>query len=449
MHVCVVGAGVVGLATAYQLVQDGHQVTVIDRATPGAGTSGGNGAQLSYSYVQPLADPSIWRQLPKLLLAADSPLKLRLQADPQQWAWGLRFMLACRASTSRETTAKLLALAATSRAAFDQMMQAEQLACDFAASGKLVIYASAASFAAAQKQLALQRALGSVQTAHTAMECVAIEPALQRYQAHIQGGIYTASECAVDSQKLCDGLVAVLRGRGVQFLLQTQVSGWVQRAGRVVAVQTHSPLAASQTHSPLAASHTHSPLAASHTHSPQAASHTHSPLAASHTPRVEVTADAFVVAVGAQAPALARELGVSLPIYPIKGYSITLDVAAQPNAAPTVSVTDAARKVVFARIGDRLRVAGMAELVGHGLDIAPARIASLQASTVALFPQTQGLAISQPWAGLRPATPTGRPIVGRLAGAPTNVLFNVGHGPLGLTLAFGTAQGVVKSLLKK
>ncbi len=444
MHVCVVGAGVVGLATAYQLVQEGHQVTVIDRATPGAGTSGGNGAQLSYSYVQPLADPSIWRQLPKLLLAADSPLKLRLQADPQQWAWGLRFMLACRASTSRETTAKLLALAATSRAAFDQMMQAEQLACDFAASGKLVIYASAASFAAAQKQLALQKALGSVQTAHTAMECVAIEPALQHYQAHSQGGlhggIYTASECAVDSQKLCDGLVAVLRGRGVQFLLQTQVSGWVQRAGRVVAVHTHSAVAAV---------HTHSPLAASHTHSPLAASHTHSPLAASHTPRVEVTADAFVVAVGAQAPALARELGVSLPIYPIKGYSITLDVAAQPGAAPTVSVTDAARKVVFARLGNRLRVAGMAELVGHGLDIAPARIASLQASTAALFPQTQGLAIGQPWAGLRPATPTGLPIVGRLAGAPANVLFNVGHGPLGLTLAFGTAQGVVRSLLKE
>ena len=211
MHVCVLGAGVVGLATAYALTQAGHQVTVIDRATPGAGTSGGNGAQLSYSYVQPLADPSIWRQLPKLLLAPDSPLKLRLQADAQQWAWGLRFMQACKASTSLQTTTQLLALATTSRAAFDQMMQAEQLACDFAASGKLVIYSDAQAFGAAQKQLVLQQALGSVQTAQTAMECVAIEPALQHYQAHIQGGIYTASECAVDSQKLCDGLVAVLR----------------------------------------------------------------------------------------------------------------------------------------------------------------------------------------------------------------------------------------------
>lgn len=403
MHVCVLGAGVVGLATAYALTQAGHQVTVIDRATPGAGTSGGNGAQLSYSYVQPLADPSIWRQLPKLLLAPDSPLKLRLQADPQQWAWGLRFMQACKASTSLQTTTQLLALATTSRAAFDQMMQAEQLDCDFAASGKLVIYSDAQAFGAAQKQLVLQQALGSVQTAQTAMECVAIEPALQHYQAHIQGGIYTASECAVDSQKLCDGLVAVLRRRGVQFLLQTPVTGWVrQRAGRVVAVRTSQG---------------------------------------------EVAADTFVVAVGAQAPALARSLGVSLAIYPIKGYSITLDVSAQPDAAPTVSVTDAARKVVFARIGDRLRVAGMAELVGHGLDIAPARIASLQASTAALFPQTRGLAVQNPWAGLRPATPTGLPIVGRVTGAPANVLFNVGHGPLGLTLAFGTARKLVDSLL--
>ncbi len=404
MHVCVLGAGVVGLATAYQLSQDGHQVTVIDRGAPGAGTSGGNGAQLSYSYVQPLADPSIWRQLPKLLLAADSPLKLRIQADPQQWAWGLRFMLACNGARSRDTTAQLLTLAAESRAAFDQMMQAEQLACDFAASGKLVIYSNADAFAAARQQMDLQRALGSVQTAQTAAECVATEPALAHYRAHIEGAIYTASECAVDSQKLCDGLAAVLRQRGVRFLLQTPVTAWVQAQGRVAAV---------------------------------------------HTPQGEVAADAFVLALGPQAPQLARALGVRLPIYPIKGYSITLDVAAQPSAAPTVSVTDAARKVVFARIGNRLRVAGMAELVGHGLDIPPARIASLQASTQAVFPHTRGLPVTQPWAGLRPATPTGLPIVGRLAGAPANVLFNVGHGPLGLTLAFGTAQRVVQALRKE
>ena len=125
MHVCVMGAGIVGLATAYALNQAGHQVTVIDRATPGSGASGGNGSQLSYSYVQPLADPGIWRQLPALLLSPTSPVKIRLQHDVHQWIWGLRFLAACNASTSRSTTVKLLQLAAESREAFDRMMSAE------------------------------------------------------------------------------------------------------------------------------------------------------------------------------------------------------------------------------------------------------------------------------------------------------------------------------------
>ena len=145
MHVCVLGAGIVGLATAWQLERQGHQVTVIDRATPGAGASGGNGAQLSYSYVQPLADPSIWKQLPKLLLSPTSPLKLRPQLDPLQWRWGMAFLAACNARTSRDTTARLLALAAESRAGFESMQADISPDCDFSATGKLVLYASAAS----------------------------------------------------------------------------------------------------------------------------------------------------------------------------------------------------------------------------------------------------------------------------------------------------------------
>ncbi|MCW8179403.1 FAD-dependent oxidoreductase, partial [Verminephrobacter eiseniae] len=144
MHVCVLGAGIVGLATAWQLERRGHQVTVIDRAAPGAGASGGNGAQLSYSYVQPLADPSIWKQLPKLLLSPTSPLKLRPQLDPLQWRWGMAFLAACNAQTSRDTTAKLLALAASSRTEFEAMQADIAPDCDFSATGKLVLYASAA-----------------------------------------------------------------------------------------------------------------------------------------------------------------------------------------------------------------------------------------------------------------------------------------------------------------
>ncbi|MES2912063.1 MAG: FAD-dependent oxidoreductase, partial [Pseudomonadota bacterium] len=165
MRVCVLGAGIVGLATAWALNRAGHDVTVIDRARPGSGASGGNGAQLSYAYVQPLADPGIWRQLPKLLLSPSSPLKIRPQPDMHQWLWGLKFLAACNAHTSRSTTAALLRLAGESRFAFDTMRHQENIACDFTSTGKLVLYPDAAGFAGAQRQMLLQRELGSVQEA--------------------------------------------------------------------------------------------------------------------------------------------------------------------------------------------------------------------------------------------------------------------------------------------
>jgi D-amino-acid dehydrogenase len=401
MQVCVLGAGIVGLATAWQLQREGHEVTVVDRATPGAGASGGNGAQLSYSYVQPLADPAIWRQLPGLLLSPSSPLKLRPALDPQQWRWGLQFLARCNARASRETTARLLALAALSRAGFEQMLADAQLDCDFSATGKLVLYPSATSFDAARRQTDLQRTLGSQQTAVSAAECVALEPALASYQPQIAGAIHTPSECAVDCQKVCSGLHDLLRQRGVRFLLGTEVLGPVRRQQRMTAVATS---------------------------------------------RGHLEAERFVLSLGSASPAFARKVGVVLPVYPIKGYSITVDVGSNLQQAPRVSVTDSARKVVFARIGSRLRVAGMAELVGQDTSIPAQRIASLRASTHALFPGCRTNGDIRPWTGMRPATPSGLPIVGLLPGAPDNLIFNTGHGALGLTLAFGTASKAVAAL---
>ena len=405
MRVCVMGAGIVGLATAYRLSDAGHEVTVIDRAAPGRGASGGNGAQLSYSYVQPLADPSIWGQLPKLLFSRSSPLKLSLQADPRQWRWALQFLAACNARTSRDTTVALLALAARSRTAFDRMMAAERLDCDFSATGKLVLHSSEAGFAAARRQMALQQSLGVAQRAVSAAECVAIEPALRHYQPSIAGAIHTPSECAADCLKTCIGLVEVLRARGVSFLLDTTVEGFERRGAQLAALRLQRA-----------------------------------------GERFALDADRYVMALGALSPALARSLGVALPVYPLKGYSITVETDLAAEDAPRVNVTDSARKVVFARIGDRLRVAGMAELVGYDGGIPEGRIASLVASTRALFPACSRFAELQPWTGMRPATPTGLPIVGRRPGAPANLLFNTGHGALGFTLAFGTAELVAEAL---
>ena len=174
MQVCVLGAGIVGLATAYELHQRGMQVTVIDQAQPGAGASGGNGAQLSYSYVQPLANAGLWHQLPELLLSPRSPLKMRPQWDVHQWRWGLEFLRACNRRTSERSTQHLLALAALSRQGFEAMLQAEQLDCNFSNTGKLVLYSTPAGLAAAQQQMELQRAWGSEQEAVSPQRCVEI-----------------------------------------------------------------------------------------------------------------------------------------------------------------------------------------------------------------------------------------------------------------------------------
>ena len=401
MRVCVLGAGIVGLATAYELNRTGHEVTVIDRATPGSGASGGNGAQLSYSYVQPLADPSIWAQLPKLLLSPSSPLKIRPQLDVHQWRWGLQFLKACNAATSRSTTIALLQLAFESRQGFDVMLAKEKLAVDFSSTGKLVLFSSAASFDAAKKQMQMQRELGSVQEAVSAERCIEIEPALASYQPNITGAIHTQSECAADCQKTCDGLQALLARRGVQFFLDTPIDTIKVSNRKVVAITTA---------------------------------------------KGDIEADQYVMALGAISAPLARQLGVHLPIYPLKGYSITVEVNEQPSCAPMVSVTDSARKVVFARIGSRLRVAGMAELGGYDTQVVPKRIESLKASTQALFPNCSDFAELHPWAGLRPATPTALPLIGKHPSGPSNLLFNVGHGALGFTLAFGSAARIEREV---
>jgi D-amino-acid dehydrogenase len=397
-RVAVLGAGIVGLSTAWQLQRDGFEVTVIDRAQPGQGASFGNGAQLSYAYVQPLADPSIWAQLPKLLFSRDSAFSLRLRLDPQQWAWGLRFLAACRADVSARSTAELLRLAEESREALQRLLADTQADCDFQASGKLVMYGSEASFAAARRQMDLQRHLGGAeQHALTLAECLQVEPALAGSGAHHVGGIHTPGECAADCARLCDALHGVLQARGVRFVIGDSVGALRRDGDRLVAVQAGDQW---------------------------------------------VEADAFVAALGTGVAAFARRFGVSVPVYPLKGYSLTLGVPDAPGLAPQVSITDAQRKVVFARLGQRLRVAGLAELAGHDTTLEPRRVAQLRRSAREVFPLACSGNDVQAWTGLRPATPTAVPILGAVPGAPRNLLFNAGQGALGFTLAAGSAQRV-------
>lgn len=399
--VLVLGAGVVGLSSAWALRQRGCEVTVIDQRSPGAGATGGNGAQLSYAYVQPLADPSLWKQLPTLLLNKDSPLRWRPALDAAQWTWCLRFLAACRSSVSQQTTRDLLALAAESRAGYAALWPWLDAPCDASATGKLVLYPDATGWAAAKAQLQLQRSLGCEQFALSPDECVDVEPALAAYKGHWSGGIHTPSECAVDGAALCQALYRLLQRHGTRFVLGHAVTRLHPGAGGIASVETGDGL---------------------------------------------YTADAVVVALGAESAQLARRHGWHLPVYPLKGYSITVPIEGQ--VAPKVNVTDLSRKVVFARLGERLRVAGMVEIAGHDTQIDPLRIGSLLDSTRRVFPNLRIAPNDplQPWAGLRPATPTGRPITGRWPGAPANLWFNTGHGALGLTLAMGSAERLVRQM---
>ena len=400
-HVCVVGAGVVGAATAYRLARAGHRVTVVDAAdAPATGTSWANGAQLSYSYVEPLATPAILRKLPAMLRDPQSPVRLRLTGEWSQMSWGLRFIAACRAATVQRSTAALLKLADLSRRDLAAAMEQDKLDFHHERSGKLVIYDSAEALEGAARQLELQRAMGCEQQLLDRRGCLLREPALASQRERIAGGIWTASEAVGDAAALTHELIKRAQARGAALRLGCRAVGWESARGRVRVLRLQSG--------------------------------------------ERIAADAFVLANGHDAADLARPLGLRLPIYPIKGYSITLPVR-DTALAPKVSVTDAPRKMVFAPLAGRLRVAGFAELVGRDLRLDRGRIQALVDAVHEVFPGgCEPQADPQPWAGLRPATPTSRPIVG-----PTrwsNLFLNVGHGALGLTLAMGSAR-VVEEVL--
>ncbi|KWR89496.1 D-amino acid dehydrogenase [Cupriavidus sp. IDO] len=402
MRVVIVGAGVVGMTSAWRLAEDGHEVTILERHDgPGEETSFANGGQLSYSYVAPLAGPGVLSKVPGWLLRRDSPMRFRPVADPAQWRWLAAFMGACNKATSEATTRKLLRLAFYSRDLMQAFVASEsrhgELATDFdfARRGKLVVHRDAAAFDSACGLLDYQASLGCEQQALDRDACVALEPALAGIRHDIAGAIYTPSEEVGDCHRFCLALARLLRERsGVTMQFGTSVQGLVQQGDRVTGVKTATGV---------------------------------------------VPADAVVMAGGIGSVPLLRPLGVRPMLWPLKGYSITVPLADGAHA-PHISVTDFANKIVYARIGNTLRVAGMADLVRGGNRIDPERVDTLVTQTRALFdgivPDIP-VAQLQPWAGLRPATPDGSPLVGpsRLRG----LWLNLGHGALGFTLAMGSA----------
>ena len=402
MHVCIIGAGVIGMSTAFMLRQKGVRVTVLEAGPQVAGgTSYANGGQLSYSYVAPLADPGVFKDLPRWLLNKDSPLRFRPALDPQQWRWLTRFLQLCRSDVVRESTAQMLTLSYLSRDVLHDWQARFNLEFAHQTNGKLIVFRSSGPFEHAREQAQLQARLGSDQQVLDAQAVLALEPSLQALGSSLKGAIYTPSEEAGDTRLFCEALHARLQGDAdYELRLNHPVQGFVREGRDIRAVVT---------------------------------------------PQGELEADQFVVAGGMGSVQLLRQLGGQPLIYPLKGYSLSLPLDGVTQAVPAISVTDYERRIVYARLGQVLRMAAMVDIGFGGLDIPPARMEGFKQQVRELFP---GLPLeqAQTWAGLRPATPSGKPVVGasRLAG---RLWVNAGHGALGFTLACGSAAILAARLL--
>jgi D-amino-acid dehydrogenase len=403
MHVCVLGGGVVGVTTAYMLARENYRVTVIERhGQSGGETSFANGGQLSYSYVAPLANPSVLGYLPKWLFSRTAPLRFRPSFDASQWAWCLAFLRQCSTSRSQQTTVELLQLGAYSRSIMHALMARSPLDFAFSKSGKLVVYRDPDGFEAARKLMAFQAQFGTRQTACDARRCVELEPSLETVGRHLVGGIFTESEEAGDCYRFTQALSEIAAAdHGVRFLYDTRIDGLRRERGRIVAAQTSNG---------------------------------------------DIEADAFVVALGNGSPALLKPLGISLPMYPLKGYSLTVPVGGG-HRAPKISVTDLHHKIVYARLHDQLRIAGMVDMTPAGSREDAQRIRLLQTQAQQTMPDAGDYAAARYWTGSRPTTPDSKPLLG-----PTrieNLWLNTGHGSLGFTFAAATARLVVDALSRR
>jgi D-amino-acid dehydrogenase len=386
-HVIVIGGGVVGLTSAWWLAEAGYGVTLLERAPEvGSGASYGNGGQLSYRYVSPLADEGVPLKAIQWLFQENGPLRFKPEADLRQYRWLASFLAHCRADVNRRTTAKLLELGELSR----QSMKALELAVPLEAfnwrdAGKLVVYRSRALF----EKAAAKNGAGQ---AWSARDCAEREPALAAAEPVLAGGIYNAGEAVADCHAFCQALAAQL-GRHPRFqgIVHGEARRLLTEGGRITGVETSAGV---------------------------------------------VRADAYVLAAGIQSRDLGETAGIHLPLYPLKGYSLSAPIR-QDDLAPEISVTDFERKVLYARIGDKLRVAAMVDMVGEDLSHDPKRVDSLTRQVRETMPRAADYSKLEVWAGLRPATPSSAPIIGATPYA--NLWLNVGHGPLGFTFACGTA----------
>ena len=399
MKIVVLGAGVIGVASAWYLTAAGHEVTVVDRQPePGLETSLANGGQISAGDAEPWASPAIVPKILGWLGREDAPLLFRPRADWAQWEWAFRFLCECVPGRFERNSREIAGLARYSRESLGELRRETGLQYDQQERGILHFCTDRAEFEAVAAHARGSRVQGTRHEVVSASEACRIEPALSRADTRVVGGAFTREDESGDAHKFTQRLATLAMDRGALFLTGCTVKAIECRDDRVTGVRVS---AADEL----------------------------------------LSADAYVVALGSQSPLLLKPLGIRIPVYPLKGYSITIPLSAgTAPLAPLVSLSDEKAKLVYSRLGDRLRVAGTAELAGYDLTVSTVRCNAILKRTVEMFPGVAEGAEVEYWAGLRPATPSNIPLIGgtRLS----NLFLNTGHGTLGWTLACGSGRAL-------
>ena len=396
MKIAVLGAGVVGVTSAWYLAAAGHEVTVIERQDAAAmETSFANGGQISISHSEPWANPGTPKQVLQWLGREDSPMLFRLRPDPYQWGWSLAFLRECLPARTRANAAQIAAINHYSKDRLLALRAETGIQYDQQTRGILGIFESREALDGAAAAAVLEKQHGINLRVLTAAECVVLEPALTSRAAHIVGGVHAPGDESGDAHKFTQELAQLCAARGVRFRFGSSIARIQTAGGRVAGIL----------------------------------------LASGDV----VEADTYIMALGSFSPLLLRPIGVSIPVYPLKGYSITIALG-DGDVAPHISLSDGANKLVMSRLGNRLRVAGTAELTGHNTAINEVRCKAIVRRTFELFPKAGKPENAQFWTGLRPGTPGGVPCIGRTR--YPNLLLNTGHGTLGWTMACGSGAAI-------
>lgn len=404
MHVMVLGAGITGVTTAWYLHQAGFEVSVVDRqSAAGQETTFANGGQISVSHPEPWANPSAPLLALRWLGKDDAPLRFRPQASMTQWSWALSFLHECLPWRARRNTEAIAALAIHSQRELRRVRSEAGIAGAYDArqQGILHLFFSPDEFRHAPRRAALLSRFGIETAVCTPADCVAIEPALASLAPILAGGLHAPQDETGDAMRFTRALAEVLAGKGVRFHYDTPIERLSYQGTLIDGVEVRDPRGR----------------------------------------KGSLTANAYVVCLGSFSPLMVRPFGEHLPIYPVKGYSVTAPVA-DPARAPQVSLTDESRRIVCSRLGNHLRIAGTAELDGYNLTIDPARGRAILAWAENRLPGAIDTAQAKLWAGLRPATPGNLPIIG--SSRYSNLWYNTGHGTLGWTLACGSAELLVR-----